>query len=50
MEALSYFTYVQGEAFVLGTYDPANTVIVLLAVLVGFGLSLKMFISRDIGI
>ena len=41
MEALSYFTYVHGEAFVLGTYDPANTVIVLLAVLVGFGLSLK---------
>lgn len=50
MESLSYFSYVNGEAFVLGTYDPANTVLVLLAVLIGFGLSLKMFISRDIGI
>ena len=50
MEALSYFSYVHGEAFVLGTYDPANTVLVLLAVLIGFGLSLKMFVSRDIGV
>lgn len=50
MEGLSYFSYVHGEAFVLGTYDPVNTVIVLLAVLIGFGLSLKMFVSRDIGI
>ena len=50
MERLSYFSYVHGEAFVLGTYDPANTVLLLLAVLVGFGLSLKMFVSRDIGI
>ena len=50
MERLSYFSYVHGEAFVLGTYDPANTVLLLLAVLVGFGLSLKLFVSRDIGI
>ena len=50
MEGLSYFSYVHGEAFVLGTYDPANTIVVLLAVLIGFGLSLKMFVSRDIGI
>lgn len=49
MERLSYFSYVHGEAFVLGTYDPANTAQLLLAVLVGFGLSLKMFVSRDIG-
>ncbi len=50
MESLSYFSYVHGEAFVLGTYDPANTIVLLLAVLIGFGLSLKMFVSRDIGI
>lgn len=50
MEGLSYFSYVHGEAFVLGAYDPANTLAVLLAVLIGFGLSLKMFVSRDIGI
>lgn len=50
MESLSYFSYVHGEAFVLGTYDPANTLVMLLAVLIGFGLSLKMFVSRDIGI
>lgn len=50
MEGLSYFSYVYGEAFVLGAYDPANTILVLLAVLIGFGLSLKMFVSRDIGI
>ncbi len=50
MERLSYFSYVHGEAFVLGTYDPANTVLVLLAVAIGFGLSLRMFVSRDIGI
>ncbi len=50
MEALSYFTYVNGEGFALGTYDPANTAIVLIAALIGFGLSLKMFVSRDIGV
>jgi ABC-2 type transport system permease protein len=50
MEGLSYFSYAHGEAFVLGTYDPANTIVVLLAVLIGFGLSLRMFVSRDIGI
>ncbi len=50
MESLSYFSYVHGEAFVLGTYDPMNTVLVLVAVAIGFGLSLKMFVSRDIGI
>ena len=50
MESLSYFSYVHGEAFVLGTYDPANTLLLLLAVLIGVGLSLKMFVSRDIGI
>ena len=50
MESLSYFSYLNGESFVLGTYDPANTLVVLLAALVGFALSLKMFVSRDIGI
>ncbi len=50
MESLSYFSYVHGEAFVLGTYDPANTVVLLLAALIGFALSLRMFVSRDIGI
>ncbi|MCY4464579.1 MAG: ABC transporter permease subunit [Chloroflexi bacterium] len=50
MERLSYFSYVHGESLVLGTYDPANTILVLLAVAIGFGLSLRMFVSRDIGI
>lgn len=50
MERVSYFSYVHGEAFVLGTYDPADSVIVLVAVLIGFVISLKMFVSRDIGI
>lgn len=50
MERLSYFSYIHGEAFVLGSYDPLNSVIVLVAILIGFALSLKMFVSRDIGI
>ncbi|MCY3781966.1 MAG: ABC transporter permease subunit [Chloroflexi bacterium] len=50
MEDLSYFSYLNGEAFVLGTYDPADSIIVLVAVLIGFALSLRMFASRDIGI
>ncbi|MCY3798390.1 MAG: ABC transporter permease subunit [Chloroflexi bacterium] len=50
MESLSYFSYIQGEAFVIGAYDPVDSVIVLIAVLVGFALSLKMFVSRDIGV
>ncbi len=50
MERVSYFSYINGEAFVVGTYDPADSVIVLVAVLVGFALSLKMFVSRDIGV
>ena len=50
MKSVSYFSYINGEAFVIGTYDPADSVIVLVAVLVGFALSLKMFVSRDIGV
>ena len=50
MESLSYFSYLNGEEFVLGAYDPANSAIVLAAVLLGFALSLKLFVSRDIGI
>ena len=50
MESVSYFSYINGEAFVIGTYDPVDSVIVLIAVLVGFALSLKMFVSRDIGV
>lgn len=50
MESLSYFSYIHGEAFVIGTYDPADSVIVLVAILIGFALSLRNFVSRDIGI
>ena len=50
MESVSYFSYIHGEAFVIGTYDPADSVIVLLAILIGFATSLKMFVSRDIGV
>ena len=50
MENLSFFSYVHGEDFVLGTYDPANTAVILVAVLIGFALSVKMFVSRDIGL
>ncbi len=50
MESVSYFSYINGEAFVLGAYNPADSFIVIAATLVGFGLSLRMFVSRDIGI
>ena len=50
MESLSYFSYVNGEDFVKGVYDPANTLAVLAAALIGFVLSQKMFVNRDIGI
>ena len=50
MENLSYFSYIHGEAFVIGAYDPADSVIVLVAIVIGFALSLRSFVSRDIGI
>ncbi len=50
MDTLSYFSYIHGEAFVIGTYDPVDSVIIIVAILVGFALSLKMFVSRDIGV
>ena len=50
MENVSYFSYVHGEVFVLGTYNPTDSFIVIAAILVGFALSLRMFVSRDIGI
>lgn len=50
MQSLSFFSYTQGEAIVLGSYDPANTLLLLVVVLAGFALSVRMFISRDIGV
>ncbi len=50
MQTLSYFSYINGEAFVIGAYDPVDSLIVLAAVAIGFALSLKMFVSRDIGV
>jgi ABC-2 type transport system permease protein len=50
MESLSFFSYVHGEDFVLGNYDPANTIVVLAAALIGFALSHQMFVGRDIGL
>ena len=50
MQNLSFFSYTQGEAIVLGSYDPANTLLLLVVVLAGFALSVRMFISRDIGV
>ena len=50
MRGLSFFSYTQGEEIVLGNYDPASTLLLLLVVLVGFALSVRMFISRDIGV
>jgi len=50
MESVSYFSYIHGEAFVIGAYDPIDSVILLAAILIGFALSLKNFVSRDIGI
>ncbi len=50
MQTLSYFSYINGEAFVIGAYDPADSLIVLAAVAIGFALSLKLFVSRDIGV
>lgn len=50
MESVSYFSYIHGEAFVIGAYDPVDSVIVIVAILIGFALSLRNFVSRDIGI
>ena len=50
MQGLSFFSYTQGEAIVLGNFDPANTLLLLLVVLAGFALSVRMFISRDLGV
>ncbi|MDE2748128.1 MAG: ABC transporter permease subunit [Chloroflexota bacterium] len=50
MESVSYFSYIHGEAFVLGSYNPADSFIIIATVLIGFALSLRIFVSRDIGI
>jgi len=50
MQGLSFFSYTKGEQIVLGNYDPANALLLLLVVLAGFALSVRMFISRDIGV
>ncbi len=50
MQGLSFFNYTQGEAIVLGNYDPANTFLLLIVVLAGFALCVRMFVSRDIGV
>ncbi|MCY3916998.1 MAG: ABC transporter permease subunit [Chloroflexi bacterium] len=50
MESVSYFSYIHGEAFVTGTYDPVDSVIILVAIVLGFAISLNMFVSRDIGV
>lgn len=50
METLSYFSYIHGEAFVIGAYNPADSVAILVAILLGFAISLKNFVSRDIGV
>ena len=50
MENVSYFSYIHGEAFVVGTYEPVDSAIVIVAILIGFALSLRNFVSRDIGI
>lgn len=50
METFSYFSYLDGADLVLGAYDPANTIIVLIAAGIGFFLSMRLFVSRDIGL
>ena len=50
MERLSYFTYGQGEPIIHGSYDTAGTLAVLVAVAIGFALSVRMFQRRDIGL
>lgn len=50
MERLSFFSYVYGEGFVLGTYDPVDSLVVVVATLIGFALTHRMFVSRDIGV
>ena len=50
METVSYFSYIHGEAFVIGAYDPVDSVIISVAILIGFAFSVKMFVSRDIGV
>lgn len=50
MEQLSYFSYAKGEDIVLGTFDLSSTVALLVVMLVGFGLSIRLFERRDIGL
>lgn len=50
MDTLSYFSYIHGEAFVIGAYDPADSVVMLVAILLGFAISLRIFVRRDIGL
>ena len=50
METVSYFSYTNGEAFVNGTYDPADSLVLAAAILIGFALATKQFVSRDIGL
>ena len=50
MQQLSYFHHALGEDIVLGTYDPMRFVAVFAVALLAFGLSLRMFNRRDIGL
>ena len=50
MRQISYFSNLQGEQIVLGTYDPSTSLTMLFIVLIGFALSVSMFGRRDIGL
>ena len=50
MRQLSFFSYAQGEEIVLGSHDPSSTLALLVVVVLGFGLSIRIFERRDIGL
>ena len=50
MLELSYFTHVSGEALVNGAYEATGTLGLLVAAVLGFALSARLFSQRDIGL
>ncbi len=50
MQQLSFFNYLNGEAIVMGNYEPAGTIGLLIATVIGIALSVQMFSRRDLGL
>ena len=50
MQQLSFFHHGSGERIVLGTFDPAGSIGVIVIVLICFAASISMFNRRDLGL